>query len=897
VQNIFVFGNQVVDESLIRARLSVQEGKEYHPAILQEKVAESIRALYSSSLFGDVEVEVEYAQSGNGINFYIKVSEKPTLLEVLFEGEDELAELELKEQIQLLEGQVFGPADIERNRQRLIQHYRTEGYLLVDITYSTEVDSETGKTRVLYSILEGQKVEVAKIEVEGNRLLDSEGIIGSMASEISHWFNDGEYKEDVFKADKDSVLKYCRSFGYIDAQVLETRTEYIPDPTYHFYNGQFTKDFASNQQLLKTLNRDLRNIGHPFTELAVKATRQSNPYYRRFRQNNDQSVLVREVTSEVQAVELFNRYLDLENLRQQIISRVTVTSFKSSEIKKMLKQDKLNEDEERKLVRLMLEEYYPVLKYREINTSSKVRLVVKVEEGRKYYMGNAVFLGNEVLVDDVLRSIVSLDSGDVFNDSYYQEMKQSFFNVYREDGYLFVRVEDTKDYQDSIINVTFNIVEGKPAHVRLVQVNGNTTTKDKVVRREIKLFPGDTYRQSSMERSFRDIMQLNYFDNVVPDVKMVGGQAVDLVFDVQEREAGTGQFTAGMAYSGAQGMVGTLGLSIPNCCLGDGQKADLNIQYGAQKQDYSIGFSEPWFMDKPIRLGGSINYSWAEYDGWDEPVTRTGFRVFTGTRLTWPDDYFYIQGDYSFQYNLQGENDPGVVLRTGIESAIGATIIRDDKNLPIFPTEGSRVSLNVQRALPSGVESLTESLGINRQYFEFWQTDLNMKWWFPLIGKLSVSLDNRIGIITGEKIQYRTLYRMGGLLGYQGKLRGYGNGQIGAGKLGRSYYNFTSELIYPVAEQRFYLQGFFDAGNVYGDFYDTALAPDAANLRNPGEDVDLTNVYGDIGVGFRIIIPMLGIIGFDWAWPLDADKFNREYKNRATNDGGVHMNFVIEQGF
>jgi outer membrane protein insertion porin family len=400
-----------------------------------------------------------------------------------------------------------------------------------------------------------------------------------------------------------------------------------------------------------------------------------------------------------------------------------------------------------------------------------------------------------------------------------------------------------------------------------------------------------------MERSFRDIMQLNYFDNVVPDVKMVGGQAVDLVFDVQEREAGTGQFTAGMAYSGAQGMVGTLGLSIPNCCLGDGQKADLNIQYGAQKQDYSIGFSEPWFMDKPIRLGGSINYSWAEYDGWDEPVTRTGFRVFTGTRLTWPDDYFYIQGDYSFQYNLQGENDPGVVLRTGIESAIGATIIRDDKNLPIFPTEGSRVSLNVQRALPSGVESLTESLGINRQYFEFWQTDLNMKWWFPLIGKLSVSLDNRIGIITGEKIQYRTLYRMGGLLGYQGKLRGYGNGQIGAGKLGRSYYNFTSELIYPVAEQRFYLQGFFDAGNVYGDFYDTALAPDAANLRNPGEDVDLTNVYGDIGVGFRIIIPMLGIIGFDWAWPLDADKFNREYKNRATNDGGVHMNFVIEQGF
>lgn len=463
--------------------------------------------------------------------------------------------------------------------------------------------------------------------------------------------------------------------------------------------------------------------------------------------------------------------------------------------------------------------------------------------------------------------------------------------MYREDGYLFVRIEEQKSYRDSLVDITFQITEGLPASVRKVFIAGNTTTKDKVVRREIKLFPGDTYRQSLMERSFRDIMQLNYFDNVVPDVKVVGEQDVDLVFQVLEREAGTGQFTAGMAFSARDGLVGTLGLSIPNCCLGDGQRADLNIEYGGQRQNYSIGFSEPWFNDTPTSVGARANYSRFELINRD-PVVRRGVSVFLGRRLTWPDDYFYIQGDAAFQQNIQGDNNAGIIQRTGYEATIGASIIRDDKNLPRFPTEGSRYRTSLTYAIPFQTSSRYQ----DADYFNFIKSDTEIKWWFPIVGNLALGLENNLGIISGESIQFFSLYQMGGMLGFQGKMRGYDPGSIGLSRIGRSFTSFTSQLTYPIAENRFYVQAFFDAGMVYGQpFNESQDVPEEDELPAAWEEIDLTQMVRDVGFGFRVIIPMLGIIGFDFGWPLDMERLNTIEGTNYTDE--YRLNFVIEQGF
>jgi outer membrane protein insertion porin family len=460
---------------------------------------------------------------------------------------------------------------------------------------------------------------------------------------------------------------------------------------------------------------------------------------------------------------------------------------------------------------------------------------------------------------------------------------------YREDGYLFAQFDEERTFEnDSIVNLAYKMNEGLPAQIHKVHVRGNTKTNEKVIRREVRLYPGDTYRQSALERSFRDIMQLNYFDMVVPDIKVVGEQEVDLDFAVQEKQAGTGQFSLGVSYSESDGFVGTASISIPNCCMGDGQQAALNLEYGADKKSATISFTEPWFLDKPITVGASLSYSWWNMEDYDDhDITRYGGNIFAGKRLKWPDDYFYGQIGYGWLMNDQGPNiDNSYVVYTGIESAFNFRIQRDDKNLPQFPTEGSRYVLDVQWA--------DKIFGSD---FEFVKADLSIKWWFPLFrDRLTIALTNEYGVIFGDKLQHRTLYKMGGVLGYDGMLRGYSSGSIGQSRLGRSYQYIGAELQLGLVPQTFYLLPFFfDAGNVFGERIDKNARVDKPK-KNPLSEWDPTKLKKDIGFGFRVVVPMLGIIGFDFAWPLDPGE---SYSNgtQLPSVGDMEFNFVIGQSF
>ena len=219
------------------------------------------------------------------------------------------------------------------------------------------------------------------------------------------------------------------------------------------------------------------------------------------------------------------------------------------------------------------------------------------------------------------------DSGEVFNKGKYDLMKYQITSLYREEGYLFV-LNDKFDYQDTMVEVTFNIKENSLAHIGLVDIRGNTNTKDKVIRREIKLFHGDIYRQSLLMRSQRDIMQLAFFDNAEPDIeKSDDGDAsdVNLVFKIAEKDAGTGTFSAGASYSGSDVLVFTSGVQIP-IFMGNGQRADLNIEVGpVYKTAGSVGFTEPWFMDTPTSVGSSISYT--DQDCRNPASSKTNTRV------------------------------------------------------------------------------------------------------------------------------------------------------------------------------------------------------------------------------------------------------------------------------
>jgi outer membrane protein assembly complex protein YaeT len=537
------------------------------------------------------------------------------------------------------------------------------------------------------------------------------------------------------------------------------------------------------------------------------------------------------------------------------------------------------------------------VKYSEDKRHIDIR--VSLQEGRRYYFERANFVHNNIVRDEALHAQVLFDSGEVFNKQKYGLVKYQVSSLYREEGYLFVELNDRMEFHDSLVEVTFNIRENSLAHINRVEILGNTKTKDKVIRREIKLFPGDVYRQSLLMRSQRDIMQLAFFDNAEPDIERVAegdGSDVNLIFRIQEKESGTGTFSAGAAYSGRDGLVGTLGLQIPNF-LGNGQRADASVEVGPYKRLYSVGFTEPWFMDTPTLVGASVFYSKqvSQYEGYNDYL-RTGMRLTLGRRLTWPDDYFTIRSSYNYTFNDNGQarSSENLIVATGIESSVNLTVVRDDKNLPFFPSDGSRYSLSYSK--------VGGPFGGN---FNYSQWDSRVNWWFPVIQKLTLGVESQFGIILGENVQSYALYQMGGLLGYQGKLRGYSPGTVGGGRISRSFLSFTTELTYPVVENTFYMLAFFDAGNAFGRLPKyvaggstvyNPIAKDAA--PSAVSEIDLSDLRKDIGFGFRVVVPMVAPfgMGFDFGWPLDdAEDYNGHRLKNSSRSPQVQ--FTIEQGF
>ncbi|HSQ41555.1 MAG TPA: BamA/TamA family outer membrane protein, partial [Fibrobacteraceae bacterium] len=739
------------------------------------------------------------------------------------------------------------------------------------------------------------KVVVESINVTGVSDIPKEEIVEGSGIELNQWYGSGEFKEELFDAGRDSMLLVCKSKGYLDASLNHYDLVYLPDSTFRFYMGRMVRPASTMDALYQQLNQDIASPENPMHTLAGQTHAKSSPYYRRFRHNYSdagQAVPVPVITGEQQAADILNRLITYSDLRAEWVAALPQKPWNHPAIDSLLHIKHRTPFQDRRLVRLTLEETYPVLQpWDSIATSDLVRVDADIHEGRKYYAGSVHIQGNEVLTSPYLHSAVQLDSGEIFDYRRYEGTKKGMTDMYREEGYLFVRLDENREYQDSIVNLTFNVTEGLPAIIRRVEIKGNTRTKDKVIRREVQLFPGDTYRQSLMERSFREIYQLNYFDNLVPDIQPVEGseQDVDLVFTVAEREAGTGTFSAGVAYSQSDGLTGTIGISIPNCCMGDGRNAAINLEYGSEKKSATLSFSEPWLRDRPITLGGSLNYTWTEGDDDDDDITRYGVAAYLGSKLTWPDDYFYGQLNTSLQVYNQSDNvDGSLVLFSGFAPSVGFTIIRDDKNLPMFPNEGSRF-----------VWTLAKVIGSPLGDFNYWKNDFTLKWWFPLLKfqnqVLALGVTNEYGIIMGDALQYSALYQMGGVLGYQGMMRGYSSGSIGYRRLGRSYQFISAELTYPVAENRFYLLPFFfDAGNVFGQRYSPSVKV-SKKQASPLSEWDPSSLKRDVGFGFRVIVPMLGTIGFDFAWPLDPGETYSGYDYSSVGD--MEFNFLIGQSF
>jgi len=552
-------------------------------------------------------------------------------------------------------------------------------------------------------------------------------------------------------------------------------------------------------------------------------------------------------------------------------------------------------------------------------TRNRMTVFLEVYEGPQYYFGKAEISGNEKLPADYIQKLLKYEEGDVFDSEKYDKSLNEIHSSYWDIGHLNARINDTrKTRNDSIIDVSYELSEGLPSHVNMVRIVGNYKTKDKVIRREISMLPGQIFNQNLLIRSVRDVMALNYFENVVPSPLPQPDGDVDIEFEVSERR--TGEIMAGAGYNSQDKLVGNVGVGIPNF-RGLGQSVSFNVDFGRRRNSFQLSFTEPWLFGRPTLLGVSlftVNRRWFE----DYTEGRQGGSIRIGRRLRWPDNYFRIFTSYSLERNRFFDLDdtfrnqssykatyfwdnprdestnaneildqsfhgayPGSIAsyeeQWQTASRFMVNIKRDSRNLPMFASSGSIFSYTFEN-----------TGGILGGFWEYQRHNFELAKFIPLFWKVSIGARLNFAFVhsdrADDRISISDRFTPGGT-NFDGTVRGYEGGSLTPDSLvtasDTSYFYadrnsiagvdapedtvFTSfrtrvrgkymlvsniELQVPVVDQQIYGLLFFDAGNSW--------------LHR--EDIKpLTDLYRGAGIGFRVVVPGIGTIGFDFGYALD----------------------------
>lgn len=479
-------------------------------------------------------------------------------------------------------------------------------------------------------------------------------------------------------------------------------------------------------------------------------------------------------------------------------------------------------------------------------TSDKkgMNITIPVSEGDQFKISSVEFSGNKVFGDDEIKKRITLIPNTPFSKATLRGDILSISELYSENGYAAATITPDliPDENAKLVKVSLRIDEGDKYHIGKIEISGNTKTRDKVIRREVRLDEGDVFNSKLLRRSYERINNLNFFDNV--DIKPKPRPEEKLVdLDIKVKERPTGYLSVGGGYSSVDKLIGMVEITQGNL-FGRGQLLKLRGEIGGRTTYYELSFKDPWFMDKPIFFSSTLYKLVQEYIEFDKKSA--GFGLSLGKELS-----EYVRGDISYNYENAtiynvSENAAKIIKEqegTFSTSSLTPSIVRDSRDNYIDPTRGSRNSIYLTYA----------GLGGKNKYIK---GELDSAWFFP-IKKTSFMLRGRFGYATGIWGQVLPLYErfyVGGIY----TIRGLDWGDAGPKDEetgdpigGTSELIFNVEYIFPIlAKMRLKGVVFFDLGNSYDAF----------------------DKFGEFryttGAGIRWISPM-GPIRIEWGYNLN----------------------------
>ena len=570
----------------------------------------------------------------------------------------------------------------------------------------------------------------------------------------------------------------------------------------------------------------------------------------------------------------------------------------------------------------------------------RLGIALKVDEGNKFYYRNVSWTGNSVYETRQLNDMLGISKGETYDKKTlhkrlgigkhadYEDMS-SISSLYQNNGYLFSSIDPGEVVvgEDSI-DINVKIFEGKQAKINEVKISGNHRVNDRVIRRELYVRPGELYNRALLMQTIRQLNQMQHFDpeKTSPGIDLVpnSNELVDISFPLEEVASDKFEISGGW---GSNMFVGSVGVQLNNVSLKNffkgsewrpyphGQNQQLAIRgqtNGSYYKAISLNFTEPWLGGKkPNSLTVGLYYSdeTDAYYAWqsgNRHFRTIGVSVGIGRRLSWPDRYFTLYNEISYQaYNLKDWSSFLVTNGTSNIFALKTVLARNSVDSPIYPRTGSEFSLSLTLTPPyslfqKNVDYADPNLPDYKRYkwIEYHKWQFKAQWYYPLTN------NNKLVLMARAEMGYLGSYNKNkpspfegfdvggdGMSGYNVYgveivgLRGYENSALtpytytadGRADYARAYNKYTMEIRYP-----FILK---PSSTIYG-----LVFAEGGNAFKSWKEFDPFLIKRSIGVGARIYLPIVGMLGIDWGYGFDKAV-------GQTERSGSQVHFIIGTQF
>lgn len=673
------------------------------------------------------------------------------------------------------------------------------------------------------------------------------------------------------------------------------------------------------------------------------------------------------ITNDTIRLQMVNVTFDVKRNDKVKIGKINFTgneNFKEKRLRRTFKKThqksinffrgaKLNEDDYADDKELLID-FYNSQGYRNATiisdsiypiNSKRLGIDINLSEGNKYFIRNVSWVGNSVHDTDLLQQMFGVNKGDTYDKKSMQKRlgigketdpeAMSVSSLYQNDGYLMSQIEPAETIigPDSI-DIEVKVFEGKQFTINEVGITGNQRVDDEVIRRELYTYPGELYDRSMLMQTIRTLNAMGHFnpEAIMPDVRPVTGsdRLVNINWPLEEQASDQFNIAGGW---GSGTFVGSVSITLNNLSIknffkkgawrpypmGQNQRLSLSAQTnGTYYKAFAMSFTDPWLGGKkPNSFTLSAHFSEQNnaYYVWQKSTQyfRTyGLAAGLGKRLTWPDPYFTLYGEASYErFSLKNWNTFGMTNGAANLMSLKLVFARNSVDQPLYSRRGSEFSASVQFTPPYSLwdgkdykkleqiatSSSSTSSEIDKANQERYRWVEFHKWqfkaqWFQALSRnsnLVLMLKAEMGYL-GNYNKYKVSpferFEVGGdgMSGYNMygidiiSMRGYEDGALDpSNDYSVGYNKYTAELRYPVIlkpSSTIYVLGFLEGGNAF----------DSWRKFSPFK------IKRAAGVGVRLYLPVVGMLGIDWGYGFDAPA-------GSTKKSGSQFHFVLGQQF